>query len=271
MIRSLFLPDEGEKWWQFDWSQIEYRLLAHYARGRSGKRLRAQFNADPTIDFHRLCGDMAGLDGSDSYVRKRVKNVNFGVVYGAGGATTAATMGVSLEEGKRFLNRYHDHLPFASKTLEAAMNKAKDNGWIFTLLKRRARFPLWEPKGYSAGRKKRTVKALPRNLAVQEWGEHGIQRAYTYSSLNRLLQGSAADLMKQAMVDIWESGVCNIIGSPALTVHDDLNWSAPDTSESLDALREVKHIMENCIKLSVPILADVECGDDWGHLSEVTL
>ena len=271
LIRSLFLPDPGQAWWRFDWSQIEYRLLAHYAVGKSGAALRARYNNEPNVDFHRLCGEMARMDTSSDAVRKQVKNVNFGVVYGAGVETTAKTMGASMAEAQAFLDIYHEQLPFAKDTQKKVMQKAARRGYIFTLLKRRARFPLWEPRSYTGGKKTRTLKPLPHAAAVSEWGQHGIKRAFTYSALNRLLQGGAADLMKTAMVNIWESGVCNEIGAPSLTVHDELDWSAGRGARELTAMREVKHIMEHCIKLSVPILADVECGADWGHLEKVAL
>ena len=266
MIRSLFLPEPGEQWWRMDWSQIEYRLLAHYAVGESGKRLRKRYNTEDDVDFHFICGDMAGLDASNDYIRKKVKNVNFGVVYGAGVETTAATMGVSVAEAEEFLTNYHEDLPFARDTQRHVMNKATQRGYIFTLLKRRARFPLWEPAEYKGSKKTRNLKPLPRDQAVEKWGSN-IKRAFTYTALNRLLQGGAADLMKKAMVDIWESGVCDEIGPPGVTVHDELGWSAGLSERELTAMREVRNIMETCIELSVPIKADVEYGPNWGHMT----
>ena len=266
LIRSLFIPEPGHVWWRMDWSQIEYRLLAHYAVGQSGAKLRERYLNDPDVDFHRMCGEMAGMDATDDFVRKRVKNVNFGVVYGAGAETTAATMGVGLTEAEAFLKTYHEDLPFAKATQKAFMGKAARRGYIFTLLKRRARFSLWEPKDYAGSKKTRTLKALPREAAVGKWGKGNIKRAFTYSALNRGLQGGAADLMKQAMVDIWESGICDVIDVPAVTVHDELGWSASRAPEHIAAIREAKRIMETCLELKVPIKADVEWGPDWGHM-----
>ena len=211
---------------------------------------------------------MAGLDATNEAIRKKVKNINFGVIYGAGVPTMAATMGVSLIEAESFLETYHADLPFAKATQKEFTRKINRRGYIFTLLKRRARFPFWEPSSFTGAKKNRTFKPLPYAEAVEEWGVHNIKRAYAYSALNRGLQGSAADLMKKAMVDIWESGICSpdVIGAPSVTVHDELGWSAGRSERELEAIREVKHIMETCIPLSVPILADVEYGPDWGHM-----
>ena len=266
LIRSLFVPDPGHTWWRFDWSQIEYRLLAHYAMGTGADDLRAQYNSDPDTDFHVLCGHMAGMDATDATTRKQVKNVNFGTVYGAGVETMAHTMGVSVAQARAFLERYHGELPFVRETQQAFSGRAARRGYIFTLLKRRARFDLWEPADYGGhGRKNRTVGAVVHAAAVKAWGQN-IKRAFTYTALNRGLQGGAADLMKKAMVDIWESGLCDVIGPPSLTVHDELDWSAPADEPSLEALREVRHIMETCLVLRVPLKADAEHGPDWGHM-----
>ena len=268
LIRSLFIPEDGHAWWRFDWSQIEYRLLAHYAVGESGKALRNRYNTDPDVDFHKLCGEMAKMDATNDSVRKRVKNVNFGVVYGAGVETTAITMGVSIAEAEAFLKTYHEELPFAKATQKSFMAKAARRGYIYTLLKRRRRFPLWEPASYASGKKNRTLKALPYEAACAKWSRGSIKRAFTYSALNGGLQGGAADLMKKAMVDLWEGGLCadDVLGAPGVTVHDELGWSAGRDPRTMAAIHEVKHIMETCLTLKVPIRADVEYGRDWGHM-----
>jgi DNA polymerase-1 len=84
---------------------------------------------------------------------------------------------------------------------------------------------------------------------------------------NRLIQGSSADLMKKAMVEAYKAGIFNVL-HPHLTVHDEMDVSVPRTKEGHDALRELKYTMENCVKLKVPILADVEIGPNWGEVKE---
>jgi len=262
MLRGVFVPEPGEMWWRFDWSQIEYRLLAHYAVGESGQKLRDQYWSDASTDFHGLCGKMAGIPNSK---RTQVKNVNFGVVYGAGVATIASVMEKSFAEAEAFLREYHRKLPFAYETQKHVKAEADLHGEIRTMLNRKAMFELWEPNF------NREEKPMPFKLAKRRWPLESLQRAKTYKALNRLLQGSAADMMKKAMADIWKSGVCDVLGMPLLTVHDELDFSASDIPLSREALREVKHIMQNCLALKVPVIADVESGWDWGSTKQTQL
>jgi DNA polymerase-1 len=89
-----------------------------------------------------------------------------------------------------------------------------------------------------------------------------VRRAFVHKALNALLQGSAADLMKKAMVELWESGLCALLGAPLLTVHDELDLSVQEGRTPL--LLDVKHIMENCMTLQVPIIVELEQGPNWG-------
>jgi DNA polymerase-1 len=99
--------------------------------------------------------------------------------------------------------------------------------------------------------------------AVEEWGPR-VSRAYTHKALNALLQGSAADLMKTAMRDIHRSGATKVVGVPKLTCHDELGHSANASKEHQEAIAEVKYIMENCMTLHVPIIAEQSRGNNWG-------
>jgi DNA polymerase I-like protein with 3'-5' exonuclease and polymerase domains len=125
---------------------------------------------------------------------------------------------------------------------------------------RRAKFELYEPKWGQA----KNGKALPYTQAVEAYGSN-VVRAYTHKALNALLQGSAADLMKTAMRDRARSGVDKVIGVPLLTCHDELGDSVGYTKVQREAANEVKHIMENCMKLRVPVVADQSFGINWGQ------
>ncbi len=150
--------------------------------------------------------------------------------YGMGLDLLCSILGVSRERGQEILDIYFSKVPFVKKTYDEASRAAKNRGYIKTLLGRRARFPNGE---------------------------------YTHKALNRHLQGGAADIMKTAMVDIWESGICDVLGAPLLTVHDELDWSVPRTDEAEEAMAECKHIMETCVKLKVPLVAEEERGLNW--------
>ena len=253
LIRSLFIPEEGCLWAKLDYSQIEYRLLAHYARGEGADDVREAYRRDPRTDFHARVAEMSGLD------RKSAKGLNFGMIYGQGLATTAATLGVSLAEAERFREKYFSDAPFVKYTFDWVSRVAARRGWIRSIGGRYHRFPYWEPMD------RRDEGWLPYDEARRKWG-HRIRRARTHKALNALLQGSAADIMKMAMVKIWESGVCDVLGPPHLTVHDELDFSVPDTKEGREALEEARRIMETCIELRVPLVVDVELGPSWGEV-----
>jgi len=257
LIRGLFLPDDGERWVRFDWSQIEYRALVHYARGGGADQARRMYRDDPTTDFHRMVSELTGID------RKPAKNINFGLVYGMGVKKMAASLGRSEEATRALFEQYHTTLPFVKATFNAASQMAALRGYTRTLLGRRRRFELWEPRQWD-----KTAEACGKEAAEAAWGK-GIRRAYTHKALNSILQGSAADIMKKAMVAIWKSGVCKVLGAPLLTVHDELDWSAPATPEADEALRESQRIMEQCVSLRVPLRAEREEGPNWGNLTEV--
>lgn len=264
-LRALFLPDEGESWGRHDWSQIEYRFLAHYARGDSGDEVRRKYSEDPETDFHEMTLDLVAEDmewdvstkEKRKIHRKPVKNINFGLVYGMGKETMASNLGLSLERSDFLVKKYHQAVPFVKATYEVAQTRAQDRGYIVTILGRRARFNLWEPRWGDGF-------ALPHAAAVEKYGSK-VTRAYTHKSLNALLQGSAADLMKLAMRDIHRAGCTAVLGVPLLTCHDELAHSVGESKVQREALDEVKHIMENCMTLKVPILAEQSIGANWGE------
>lgn len=266
-LRALFLPEEGEVWGRHDWSQIEYRFLAHYARGPSGHVVRQRYNDDPDTDFHELTLDMvapvAGWDIADPGARKQhrrpIKGINFGLTYGMGKKKLTTSLGLDAAAGNDLFDAYHKAVPFVRDTYDDVSQRAKSRGWIKTALNRRARFTLWEPL-YSD---RDEDKALPYAQALDAYNGR-IVRAYTHKALNRLLQGSAADLMKKAMRDMWRAGVHRELGQMLLTCHDETGHSVPQTPAGREAMDEVKHIMETCMTLRVPIIADQSAGPNWG-------
>jgi DNA polymerase I-like protein with 3'-5' exonuclease and polymerase domains len=277
LIRGLFLPEPGEIWYSDDWSQIEYRLLVHYAVSdprtrRDAEKAAARYRDEPDLSFHKWVAHLTGMDYDAA------KSINFGLAYGMGKATMANNMGVAEEDAAPIFNTYHKEVPFVRQLGWNVSNKAEKTGYIRTLLGRRRRFDLWEPRDWD---KARASQPMGFESAKEEWAlpnhktpDHdeeffsrtgSIKRAYCYKALNALLQGSAADIMKIAMVEIWESGVCDVLGAPLLTVHDELNWSIPDTPEGLEAHEEAVRIMNDPRGLHVPMKTDTGKGANWAE------
>lgn len=260
LIRSLFLPEEDEKWASCDLSQTEYRILTHYAVGPRAEEARQMYRDNPKTDFHNMCASMLGFDPQNNDQRTRVKSTNFCKVYGGGAPKIAQTFGCSLAEATAFVEKYDRELPFVKATSDLAMKTAIQRGYVRTIYGRRQRFSFWEPQ-YNKGR---LHKPLLLFEAKEKYGS-SISRAYTYAALNRVIQGSAADQMKKAMVDVHESGVCDTLGAMLLTVHDELDVSVPQTAAGQEAIMELKRLMEDAIPLSVPVIGDLKIANHWGE------
>lgn len=268
LIRGMFIPDEGHvAWRKYDYSQIEYRFLIHFAVGPGSDDVRAHFNRHPDTDYHEMALDLvapeAGWDISTAALRKQhrrpIKNINFGLIYGMGVDKLSGDLGLTKQEGKKLFAAYHKGVPFAKATMDACSEEASRTGIIETILGRRSRFDLYEPFGWES------AQALPYERAIRVYGR--VQRAYTHKALNRRLQGSAADLMKKAMLQCYQDGVFDETGVPRLTVHDELDFSDPGGKDK--AFREMQHILETAIPLRIPVKADGEIGPDWGHLEDI--
>ena len=258
-IRSIWIPEEGEEWVKFDWSQIEYRILTHRGKGPSAEAARKQYRNDPTTDYHRMVAGMTGLD------RGPAKNLNFGLVYGLGKVALAATLGVGVDEAERIFTLYHSKMPFIKELRDEISARAARDGYITTILGRRRRFNQWEPRYWQDNENGKDYRAagLPLEEAIEKYGPR-LRRAHTHKALNADIQGSAADLMKTAMQKYWVSEAAGVLGAPLLTVHDELDFSVPKTKQAAVALGETLHMLENCVKLSVPIIADMKRGPSWG-------
>jgi len=256
MIRSIFIPEDGQDWGIFDYSQQEPRLVVHYAALTAGNTgglpgatdFAEAYSTDPETDFHTLVSDMAGID------RKQAKTINLGLFYGMGKGKLMSQLGLNLEDASDLLATYHERVPFVKQLMNRTMASAGKKGFLRTLLGRRCRFDLWEPTNEWGS------KALPLVDAQREYGEHTIKRAWTYKSLNRLIQGSAADQTKKAMVELHKEGYLAHI-----QVHDELDFSVGKCGKDS---KKIKEIMETCVELLVPSKVDVELGSSWGDAGE---
>ncbi len=259
--RRIFIPDPGhESWRKYDYSQIEYRFLIHYAVGPGADEARERFNRYPDTDYHEMIQTLIKEHTGELMDRRPIKNLNFGLVFGMGKDKLARSTGMELAKAKKFIDIYDKAVPFAKPTMKAYMDEANNTGVIKTVLGRRSRFDLWEPdSGYGKSDDKKTP-ALPYELAIRRYGK--IRRGYIHKALNRLLQGSAADLMKVAMHRCWKDGVFAYTGVPRLTVHDELDFSDPGGND--EAFAEMNRIMETAIPLRIPVKAGLDRGANWG-------
>jgi len=246
MIRGLFLPEEGELWGAFDYSSQEPRLVVHYSsllKLTGAQEFADQYNVDATTDFHQMAADIVGVP------RKQAKDINLGLFYGMGKNKLAEQLGLEYEDAKDLFKEYHGKVPFVQQLADYVVNRASNKGVIRTLLGRKCRFDKWEPNAYGLYKPQTYEDA---------YAEHGpaIKRAFTYKALNRLIQGSAADQTKAAMVALHKEGI-----TPLIQVHDELDISVAEP-ETASVIQE---IMETCVDMQIPSVVDAEFGPSWGE------
>tara|TARA_R100000388_G_scaffold67484_1_gene48809 strand:- start:673 stop:2541 length:1869 start_codon:yes stop_codon:yes gene_type:complete len=250
-IRSLFLPDEEKQWGSFDYSQQEPRLVAHYAasidQGFTGANEFIEAYQNEAADFHQIVADMAGIS------RSAAKTINLGIFYGMGKNKLSRELGISKVDAENLLRQYDTRVPFVKKLATEVMNSANKYGYIRTIKGRKCRFEMWEPNTFGMH------QAMNYEEAKAHYGNN-IKRAYTYKALNRLIQGSAADQSKQAMIDCYNNGYL-----PLLQIHDELCFSIYNEKDT----KIIKQSMENCIDhLKVPFKVDIALGKSWGDAKE---
>jgi DNA polymerase-1 len=224
LLRSLFIPEEGKQFMSLDASQIEFRLFAHYSENAE---LIREYNENPKVDFHQLVAEkvLRGL-----LPRKKAKNVNFGTLYNMGVPKFAREMNVSIKEAQEMFDTYNQYFPAAKELRDKEKRKAQVGSPTLTLLGRR--FDWLDP----AMRKK------------------------CYVALNRLIQGSAADIMKLALVKCYNG---NYLDCMRLTVHDEVDG---DISR-LEQAQDLKHDLEDPKfldgVLKVPLIWEETIGKSW--------
>ena len=249
-MRSLFLPEEGKMIAALDYSQIEAVLLGHYAQGQQATWFREQLKAG--ADLHNIVMGMTGIT-----YRPVVKTFNYGCIYGMGWKTAMEKNytlfeKLSAEEGldietftKDIYYNYHKKFPVIKDTMEWCQNIAKAQGYIDTMGGRRQHKP---KPAYD-----------PATGKIND---------FIYKMLNKLIQGTAADILKTALINAYEAGIYDVLDLHLL-VHDEQVVSTPFTKEGCEATVELQQIMSSVYKdqLLVPIKAECELGPNWGYWS----
>jgi DNA polymerase I-like protein with 3'-5' exonuclease and polymerase domains len=245
-IRSLFKPESGLQWGSFDYSQQEPRLVVHYASsiGFPGSDKLVEAYEKENADFHQTVAEMAGIP------RSQAKTINLGIFYGMGARKLSNELGIQTDEAKLLLQEYNQRVPFVKQLANRCMESAEKYGSIRTIRGRKCRFDKWEPMAWGL------FKSETYESAIEKYGKNNIKRAGTYKALNRLIQGSAADQVKVAMIECYKAGYL-----PLIQIHDELCFNVRPAKDA----DEIKKIMEDCInELKVPSLVDVAIGKDWG-------
>jgi len=239
LCRETIIPDEGYLIGKADYSGQENRLMAHFAIGKGSEDVRRRYNENPDFDEHQWVADTAkALLGID-LERKIVKTIKFGLGYGQQVRRLCEINGWVLEEGEKLFNAYNDTMPFVKATMDRVSDVIVKRGFIRTLAGRHCHL-----KKYNGKPDKRSA----------------------YKGFNKLIQGSAADMMKKALVMLDEHGLLDVFPL-YLTVHDEIDFGIPKNVEAIRRLPEIQNVMEHTFPLSVPIRVDPEIGHDWGHVS----
>lgn len=262
LIRKLFLPEEGAEWLAADYSQQEFRLLVHYAnvlRLDGAAEARSFYENDPDADYHKIVCSMLGWDHSDKRQRDNAKTFNFGLAYGMGKGKLSDKLGLDEETGGALVDEYHQRIPYVKALADATSKRAAQHGVIRTIYGRRCRFNFWGPADFELSKQrwkvKETARPFRRDEALRIWPGKALQRDFTHAALNRLIQGSAADMTKLAMRDLWREGIV-----PHLQIHDELDCSVTSIRDA----EQIIDIMKNAVKLLVPVKVDGKAGATWG-------
>ena len=249
-MRALFLPESGCMMAALDYSQIEAVLLGHFAQGSQAEWFRERLREG--ADLHNIVMDMTGIT-----YRPVVKTFNYGCIYGMGLDTALAKNYVlfeklAKEEGKDvkvfardIYDNYHKKFPVVRDTMQVVQNIAKNQGYVLTI----------------GGRYQHKPKPAydPATGKVND---------FLYKMLNKLIQGSAADILKFALLKAYQDGIFDVL-TMHLTVHDENVVSVPFNKVGTEACVALQHTMNMSFhdKLKVPIKACCELGPNWGYWS----
>lgn len=287
MCRAQYVPERGGQWWVKDYSQIEYRWLIHMAsimprlKGNSEQAVRREkslaavysvielYKSKPETDFHQALADLVSKVLGTKFARGSAKNLNFGLVYGMGLQKLATDLNMLDDKGKPndkvqpLMDTYHGAAPFVKDLYDLCLSNAANTGEIRTILNRRSQFEFWEP---THGVKGVQSKELPYAKAISAYG-WDIRRCETHKALNRLLQGSAADMMKMAMVLAWEAGIFSSTSdfTVSLTVHDELDGTIFPTKRGEECSRELTNMMLTAIPMNVPCAVGEDVAANWAE------
>ena len=237
LIRKAFIPDTDSVLLSSDYSQVELRIFAHM----SGEANLIQAFVDNKDIHAKTASDIFHVREEEvtKDMRRNAKAVNFGILYGISSFGLSEDLGINVKEAKKFIDDYLETYPGIQEYMEKEKAEAYKNGYVRTLMNR-----------------KRVIEELNnKNYMIRSSGER--------MALNTPIQGTAADILKKAMVEIFdEFNKRNLKSKMLIQVHDELVFNV--LNSELDEVKEiVRNIMENTFKLSVPLKVDIEYGNNW--------
>lgn len=242
-IRKAFIAEDGKKILALDYSQVELRVVAHL----SGDEVMTKSFLEGA-DIHSSTAaalNECEINAVSKELRRQAKAINFGILYGMGVQGIMRDSGVSRDEARAFLDKYFEVHAGIKQYIEDVKQRTRENGYAETLFGRRRAFP----------------EINSSNRMVQA----GAERA----AVNMPVQGTAADIMKMAMVEVDKAILAGEIDARmVLQVHDELVFEVDNDKVESEATK-IKEIMESVASLNVPLVVDVEVGDSWGELSDV--
>ena len=236
-FRRMFVPADGCVLVDADYSQIELRLLAHIADDEAMKQAFLTGEDIHTVTAAQVFG--VPSDQVTKQMRSHAKAVNFGIVYGISAFSLAQDIGVPVYEAKEYIETYFERFPGIRRYMDEVVAQAKERGYVETLMHRRRALP----------------ELAASNFNTRSYGERGAR--------NRPIQGTAADIIKLAMVRVWKRLRDEKMESRLiLTVHDELIVEAPE-AEAEKAAQILREEMEGCVQYAVPLSTDVHAGKNW--------
>ena len=237
MIRKAFIPDEDSVLLSSDYSQVELRVFSSMA---NATQMIDAFKND--LDIHsKTASDIyhVPIDKVDKSMRRTAKAVNFGIIYGISSFGLSEDLGINVTEAKDFIDKYLDAFPGIGEYMEKEKKEAYSKGYVTTLMNRRRVIP----------------ELMSKNYMIRSSGER--------MALNTPIQGTAADILKKAMVELYEElNKRKLKTKILLQVHDELILNV--VNDELEEVKKlVREVMENTYELKVPLKVEIETGTNW--------
>lgn len=250
-IRRAFVPEEGKIFVSFDYSQQELRLLAEFSQDKNlVKAFKEGFDIHAYTASKLFNKSMKEITPNE---RRSAKTVNFGVVYGISAFGLADRLKISTHEAQLFIDAFYTSYPGVQKYFKSILEEGRKNGYVESIF----------------GRRKNTELLNAANFQIRSGAEREV--------INFPLQGSASDIIKQAMIDSDKiiAKKYSDFAIMILQVHDEIiyevNTNNSDNKRLQEFAKDMKGIMDNCVDLSVPMLVDVKCGQNWADLAKITI